>query len=196
LNKFEEMNAEELVLEIKDKSELMVDLAYSSLLYDNQRIAKEVYDLEDVVDRLYHLVQEKSVEEARNEDITVPDAVALLRLAVAGEMISDAAQDIADVVLRDVELHPILKESLREADVVFTRVEVKKGSMLATKTLGELKLSSETGMTVIAMRHGVCWLYGPNKNTRIDEGDILFAKGPEDGEKALKELAGYEAVEQ
>jgi len=31
---------EEMVLEIKDKSELMVDLAYSSILYDNETIAK------------------------------------------------------------------------------------------------------------------------------------------------------------
>ena len=36
-------SVENIVLEIKDKSELMVDLAYSSLLYDNKTIAKEVY---------------------------------------------------------------------------------------------------------------------------------------------------------
>ena len=44
-------------------------------------------------------------------------------------------------------------------------------------------------MMIIAMRHKNKWLYGPNKNTRIDEDDILFAKGPEDGEKHLIELA-------
>ena len=32
--------AEDIVLEIKDKSELMVDLAKSSLLYDKKTIAK------------------------------------------------------------------------------------------------------------------------------------------------------------
>jgi uncharacterized protein with PhoU and TrkA domain len=39
------------------------------------------------------------------------------------------------------------------------------------------------------MRHKNRWLYGPNKNTKIDPGDILFAKGPEDGEKHLIKLA-------
>ena len=43
-----EQSLEKNVLEIKDKSELMIDLAYSSLLYDNKIIAKEVYDLEDM----------------------------------------------------------------------------------------------------------------------------------------------------
>ncbi len=183
-------SAEELVLEIKDKSELMVDLAYSCLLYGNQRIAKEVYDLEDLIDDLYHLVQQKAVSSAAEGELSVEDTLALLRLAHAGEMISDAAQEIADVVLRDVELHPILKESLREADVVFTRVEVQKDSSLVGKTLGGLRLASETGMMVIAMRHKSRWLYGPNKNTMIDAEDILFAKGPEDGEKHLLKLAG------
>ncbi|HDM67204.1 MAG TPA: PhoU family transcriptional regulator [Thermoplasmatales archaeon] len=178
-----------MVLEIKDKSELMVDLAYSSLLYDNKVIAREVYDLEDLIDNLYQKLQRETLQQVADGNLSVEDALAVLRLAEAGEQIADAAQEIADVELRDIELHPILKMSIRESDQVFTRVEVSKDSILCNKTLGELKLASETGMTVIAMRHGNRWLYGPDKNTRIDPGDILFAKGPEDGEKHLIELA-------
>ena len=182
-------SVEEIVLEIKDKSELMVDLAYSSLLYNNKTIAKEVYDLEDFLDNLYTNLQRKTLENVENKKLSVTDALAVLRLAEASEQIADAAQEIADVELRDVELHPILKLSIRESDVVFTRVEVKENSILSNKTLGELRLASETGMMVIAMRHGDKWLYGPTKNTRIDAGDILFAKGPEDAEKHLLNLA-------
>jgi len=148
-----EKTAEEIVLEIKDKSELMVDLAYSSILYDNKTIAKEVYDLENAVDSLYQTLQRKSLEDVQNGKHSINDALTFLRIAHAGEQIADAAQEIADVELRDVELHPILKMSIREADVVFTKVEVK------------------------------------NKNTKIDPDDILFAKGPEDGEKHLIDLA-------
>jgi len=181
--------AEDIVLEIKDKSELMIDLAYSSLLYNNRTIAKEVYDLENLIDNLYQNLQKDSLEEVQKGKLSVDDALTLMKLAQAGEQIADAAQEIADVELRDVELHPILKMSIRESDVVFTRTQVKKQSVLCGKTLGELKLGSETGMNVIAMRHKDNWLYGPNKNTRIDPEDILFAKGPEDGEKHLIDLA-------
>ena len=184
-----EKTAEEIVLGIKDKSELMVDLAYSSILYDNKTIAKEVYDLENVVDSLYQTLQKKSLEDVQKGKHSINDALTLLRIAHAGEQIADAAQEIADVELRDVELHPILKISIREADVVFTKVEVKPQSILRGKTLGQLKLASETGMVIIAMRHKDKWLYGPNKNTKIDSKDILFAKGPEDGEKHLIDLA-------
>jgi len=180
---------EDIVLEIKDKSELMVDLAYSSLIYDNKTIAKEVYDLEDLIDNLYQTIQKKTLEGVKNKDIDIDDALTVLRLAECSEKIADAAQEIADVELRDVELHPILKMSIRESDVVFTKLQVEPNSILCDKTLGKLKLGSETGMLVIAMRHHDRWLYGPNKNTTIDPGDILFAKGPEDGEKHLIELA-------
>jgi len=184
-----EQSVEKNVLEIKDKSELMIDLAYSSLLYDNKTIAKEVYDLEDLIDTIYSDLQRETFEQVKNKTLSVDSALTILKLAQAGEEIADAAQEIADVQLRDVELHPIIKLSLRESDEVFTRVQVSADSILCGKTLGSLKLSSETGMQVIAMRHQNRWLYGPNKYTIIDAEDILFAKGPEDGEEHLTALA-------
>jgi len=180
---------EDIVLEIKDKSDLMIDLAYSSILYDNKIIAKEVYDLEDLIDNLYKNLQKKTIEQVKDKKLGTNDALTVLRLAEAAEQIADAAQEIADVELRDIELHPILKMSIRDSDLVITRTQVNEKSILANKTLGELKLASETGMMVIAMRHDNRWLYGPNKNTKIDAGDILFAKGPKDGEEHLLKLA-------
>ncbi len=190
-----EKTSEDIVLEIKDKSELMVDLAYSSLLYDNKTIAKEVYNLEDLIDSLFQKIQKKSFRDVQKGKLKVDAALTLMRLAQAGEEIADAAQEIADVELRDVELHPILKMSVRESDEVLTRTQVDSQSILCGKTLGKLKLGSETGMMIIAMRHKDRWLYGPNKNTKIDPGDILFAKGPEDGEKHLIDLATGEMDE-
>jgi len=180
---------ESMVLDIKEKSELMVDLSYSSLLYNNTTIAKEVYDLEEHIDHLFERLHHDLFEEVKKENISVKTAQVLLKLAKAGEEIADAAREIADVQLRDVELHPILKLSIRESDEILTKIHVKKESMLCGKTLGELKLGTETGMIVIAMRHNRRWLYAPTKKTCIDADDILFAKGPEDGEAHLIKLA-------
>lgn len=190
-----EKATEDILLEIKDKSELMVDLAYSSVLYDNKTIAKEVYELENQIDTLYRTLQKKSLEDVKKGKHSIDDALKFLRIAQAGEQIADAAQEIADVELRDVEQHPILKMSIRQSDVVFTRVQVTPSSVLCGKTLGQLKLASETGMMIIALRHKDRWLYGPNKNTKIDPQDILFTRGPEDGEKHLVELANGTSTE-
>jgi len=187
--KEEEVDLEDLILEVKDKSELMIDLAYSSLLYDNRRIAQEVYDLEDYVDSLHQTIYRIILSKLKEGEIDVDESLVLLRLVDSGEQIADAAQEIADVELRDVELHPIIKESIKESDTVFTRVEVSENSILCNKTLGEIRLASETGMTVIAIRRGNKWKYGPDGDTKILAGDILFAKGPADGEKELLEIA-------
>ena len=39
-----------MLLELKDTSELMIDLAYSSLLYNNREIAEEVFQMEEALD--------------------------------------------------------------------------------------------------------------------------------------------------
>lgn len=185
----------DMLLEIKDKSELMVDIAYSSLLYDNKDLANEVYDLEDEIDTLYKKIERMALKELKDGELSLDDSLILIRLAGAGEMIADAAQEIADVELRDIELHPILKMSIRESDEVFTRTEIKPSSLLAGKKLGTLNLASETGMYVIAIRRKDRWIYGPNKNTTVKEGDILFARGPAEGEHHFIELAAGKSRE-
>jgi len=134
-------------------------------------------------------------KQVENKKLSVEDALTVLRLAEAAEQIADAAQEIADVELRDVELHPILKISVRDSDVVFTRVKVEPQSVLCDKTLGDIKLGSETGMYIRAIRHGDKWLYGPDKHSKVNSGDVLFAKGPEDGEKHLLALAAGKTKE-
>jgi len=70
-----------MVLEIKDKSELMIDLAYSSILYDNKIIAEEVYDLENYVDDLYQNIRKKCLENVKNGHLSVDDALTLMKLS-------------------------------------------------------------------------------------------------------------------
>jgi len=183
------------LLDMMDKAELMIDLAYSSLIYDNIEIAKEVAELEDLVDQKNRSIQRLAVEDLLEGDLAVNEALTIIRLSQSTEMIADAAMEIADVELRDIELHPIIKDAIRESDVVFTRAQVSPKSILAGKTLGELELASETGMWVIAMRDAARWLYGPNEDTRVDPGDILYVRGPADSEEGFMKLASGEKRE-
>jgi uncharacterized protein with PhoU and TrkA domain len=173
---------EEQFMQLKDTSELMIDLAYSALLYDNEEIAKEVAILEDVVDKLNYNIQ-RSAFLSTLEDKNVDKAMAMIRLATSIEAIADAAMEIADVVLRDIEPHPIFKMSLMDSDVIITKASVARSSKLVGKTLGQSKVMSDTGMWVIAAKRGRKWIYGPDENTLIKEGDVLFVRGPREGEK-------------
>jgi len=184
-----EEEAEAMLLELKEKSELMVDLAYSSIIYDNREIAEEVYELEDYIDNLHYELQKLAIEDSKKGELEVDEALAIIRLGSCSEMIADAAREIADVELRDVELHPVVRDTLLETDEIILKVDVKKNSVLAGKKLGEMKLATKTGMWVVAIKREKKWIYGADKNTLIKEGDILFVKGPREGMEHFISLA-------
>jgi uncharacterized protein with PhoU and TrkA domain len=179
---------EEMLLEIKDTSELMVDLAYSSLLYNNRDIAEEVYQLDSRMRELEDDIQEMAVQKA-TEDKDIKKALLIIRLAQSVGEISNAALKIADVVRRDVPPHPVIQLALRETDVIITAVTVGENSDLDGSTLGKVRLATNTGMFVIAIRRGRRYIYGPDQATTMMGGDTLYARGPEDGEQYLRDLA-------
>ncbi len=178
---------EKMVLKMKDNSELMVDLAYSALLYNNKDIAKEVYALEDSIDDLFNKIQYKAVRETSKVNADV--ALTIIRLATSIEQIADSARGIADVVLRDIEPHPIVRMSILESDAIIGRINVSPGSEIAKCTLGGIRLASETGMWVIGIHRDSDWLFGPNEFTQILPGDILLVRGPRAGWKVLRKMA-------
>ncbi|RLI86019.1 MAG: potassium channel protein, partial [Archaeoglobales archaeon] len=55
----------DLLIEIKDTSEIIVDLAYSAILFDSEDIAEEVLDLEDRMNNLLKQIRIVSILAAR-----------------------------------------------------------------------------------------------------------------------------------
>jgi uncharacterized protein with PhoU and TrkA domain len=181
------MELTKLILEMKDTSELMIDLAYSALLFNNREIAEEVYHLEDRIDKMNQKVQRDAISEFARDN---PEAaLTYIRLASSIEVIADSAREIADVVLREIEPHPILSESIRESEVIILNTKVSPSSILNKKTIGKVRLASETGMWVIAIRRKSKMLFGPDENTIIKAGDVLITRGPVGSEKIMKNLA-------
>jgi uncharacterized protein with PhoU and TrkA domain len=179
--------AVDIVVEMKNKSELSVGLAYSAVLFYNKDLANEVEILEEEMDQMKYELQHWVLESARHvEDVDILRG--LLHLANASEFISDAAYEIADIVLRDIELHPIFMMAVRESDEVMTRITVANCSPIVNMTLGELKLETETGMHVMAIKRGSRWIYRPGSRTKIISDDILIARGSHDGETQLFEM--------
>lgn len=175
------------IVEMKNTSELAVGLAYSALLFDNKDIAMEVKALEGEIDEMKHELQHWVLETAKH----VPDVNqlrGLLHLAHATEGISNAAYMIADTVLRDIDLHPVVTLAVRQSDEVITKMVVQSCSPIIGKTFSQLKVETETGMYVMAIKRGDKWVYRPNKRTVIQAGDILITRGTRTGEEALFEM--------
>ncbi len=180
---------DEKFLDLKEKASLMLDLAYSSLLYDNRVIAREVYNLEDEVDREHTELQRMAIEDAA-EDGDIEKALVYVKLATALEVIADSAREISDIVLRDMDMHPIFQQSLRDSDTIITSAVVSEHSPTAGKKLMELRLPAEVGMWVIAVKRGKRWIYGPDGDFTLKTGDILIARGPTESEDEFVKLIG------
>ncbi|MEE3478122.1 MAG: TrkA C-terminal domain-containing protein [Methanomethylophilus sp.] len=179
---------ESMFLELKDTSEMMVDLAYSSLLYDNVEIAEEVLSLYDRMEELSERIQDEIVQVSRSMPDEVARAVVTTRLMDSILEIADAARSIADVVVRGLAEHPVLALSIRDSDTTMCLAKVGSESILAGKTLGEHSLATNTGMFVLAVRREDDYIFGPGWDTRLEEGDILIARGPEDAVSYFKDI--------
>ena len=174
--------------EMKDLSELMVDLAYSSVLFDLDDISEEVLHLEEEVSDLrYELEQHillaaKSPEEAKS-------FTAILHVAAAASEIANAAGDIAKIVVNDLRLHPIILEALKLAEERIVRVDIKENSILCGKSIGELTLPLKLGAVVIHIRRGTQRIYDPDDNVVLQPEDVLIVRTTETSAPVLREIA-------
>ncbi|MFX1362250.1 MAG: potassium channel family protein [Promethearchaeota archaeon] len=191
---YEPISIRESLVEMKDIAELMIDLAYSAVLFKNRDIAEEVLDLEERVDRLAYLVAMNAMLAARDAE-DAEQLEALLRVASATDKISDAAADIAATVLKGIEAHPLILKAIRGSEEPITKVSIDSKSQLCKKDLGELSLETEIGVDVIVIKRGKKWVYDPGEKTKLESGDILFARGSQTGIKTLSALAsGKEGI--
>lgn len=178
-----------MILELKDNTDLMVDLAYTSVLYNNVEIAEEVVVLSEKMADLVDRIQDLLADAARTSPDEISRAIVTTRLMDSMLDIANAAGSIADIVIRGLADHPVLAMSIRDADTTICLAKVAEGSVLADKTFGALSLGTNSSMFVIAIRRDDDYIFGPDRSVSIKVGDILIAKGPEDAVPYFKDLA-------
>jgi len=138
---------------------------------------------------MLHIRLEKDVLELGSRSAEAKGLLGLIRISTAAENIADAAAQIADVVLRGVESHPIFKFVMEEAEETIVRATLSKNSILVNKTLGELGLEDNIGMRIIAVRRGTRWIYNPPDSFKLLEGDLTIARGYAEGKDRFRGLA-------
>jgi uncharacterized protein with PhoU and TrkA domain len=113
--------------------------------------------------------------------------MALLRMGSTMERIADAAVEIAEVVLRGIEPHPILRMVIEAADETVEGGTVSERSPLVGKRLREARIPEGTGMWILLIRRGDKWIR-PRPDTVLQAGDIIIASGYADGAEDFKRL--------
>jgi len=182
------------IILMKDMSELAVDLAYGAMLFDSEGVAEEVRELEAEVDALQSRFEAWTLRAAARVDDPV-QLRGLVHLASATEVVSDAAVEISEGVLRGIDAHPVVAAAIEASDEVIVRLSVAPDAALAGTTLGDEDVKTRTGMRVIAVRRGdddAEWVVQPGPETELRGGDTIIAKGTRAGAERLGELVGDE----
>jgi len=186
--------AVDVLVEMKNLSEVAVGLAYSALLLNDQSLAAEVNHLEDRLDEMRERL-EVWVLRGAAEQLDPSPLRGLLHLGAAAEEIGDAAQQMVWLVEKGEEVHPILTIALGDTDEVIARVPVAAGSALDGRTLRRTELELETGYYLLAIRRAGRYLYRPRGTVQLQAGDELIAIGPDEGHAHLAELGGFRLLE-
>ncbi len=185
---YKPMPVRNLLVEMKNLSELMLDLAYSAALFNSSELAEDVLELETRVDTLAYLLKMNTMVAARNPR----DAEALIGVSIvasSANKISDAAGDIAHIVIRKIGIHPLVREAFEKVEENLSRAEVAPNSVLVDKTLEELEFAARIGIDIIAIRRGKEWIINPKNHELLLKGDVLIARGTPAGVDELKNLA-------
>ena len=182
------ISVREALTEMKDVSEIMIDLAYSAALFNSDELAEEVMELEKRVDYLDYIIDMNIMLAARDAE-DAEHLTAVTTVATATNKISDAAADIAAIVLKDIGIHPIVRKAFEQVEERLARAIVKPDSILVNKKLGNLELAAKIGVDVIAIRRKREWTIDPEDKEKILEGDVLIARGAPHGIDELKAIA-------
>jgi uncharacterized protein with PhoU and TrkA domain len=175
---YEPVSVKDILIEMKDISELLIDLSYSAVLFNSEPLAQEVLQLEEKMDILQLRARMSLLMASRNPN----DAEALapvLGIINAAEKISDATGDIAKVVFEDIDLPKAMRTAIPDAVETLVRATVDETSAYTDRTLGGINLESETGVRVIAVRRGEEWIVDPGPETTLKANDVILLRGPD-----------------
>lgn len=183
-----DMSVQEILTEMKDISEVIVDLAYASLVYNSKEMGQRVNELEDEMDELKYAIRVKALMAAR----TLEDAKQLsgiLQIASAADRISHAAGDIVDLLEVPADKRPFITNLINESDEKIRMIRISPSSEMAGYTIGKLGVEANTGMKIIALKNRYGWTYDPDDDVKLRAGDDMIVRGTEDGGNRLAQFA-------
>lgn len=179
-----DMTVRELLTDMKDNSEIIVDLAYASLMYNSDSMAAKVHELEDEIKNLKYAIRYKALLSARTKE-DARQMSGLLQVASAADRIADAADEIVDLIDLPLEKRPFVSAMLYESGEKIRATKVRPSSGMVGYTIGELAPEACTGCKIIAIKTRQGWIYDPEDDVKVRSNDDIIVRGTEDGFNCL-----------
>jgi len=186
--RYKPISVRDSLIALHSTTTLMIDLAYSAVLFNDRDLAEEVVELEAKVDDLKILLLMNMALAIRDAD-DAEGMVGIMQMGSVADRISEAAGDIARTVLLDLGIDASVTEAFTKTQERLIRTKILSGSILAKKRLDKLRLETNIGINVIAIRRGKELIINPEPKTMLMEEDLLIARGSDVGVSELDKLS-------
>ncbi|MHA1770641.1 MAG: potassium channel family protein [Candidatus Thorarchaeota archaeon] len=174
--KYEAVPVRNLLTRMKTLSELMLDLAYSAVLFSDKSLGEWVLELEELVDDLgYQLLMTLSIAVRDKNDAEA--SIGLFSVSSSADKISNAAADIATLATTGEHIHPLLTQVFQKTEEHLVQVNLIEGSDFVGRTLKDIWESKDLSVDVIAVRRNGLWTLNPPSDFVLQSGDVIFARG-------------------
>ncbi len=176
--KFEELQAKYVLM--TDISESMIELSLAALFFNNEEVAEDVLEMEELMDGL-NIAFEKDLLDLVQLVESPRDLTGVMRIIFSCELISDAAAHIAESILKGFQPHRILQQAIRETSEIVVRETLSEDSYFKDKTYDELQDSRyKRGFHIIALKRKNKWIYSFKPDFTFEEADLLIGLGPKE----------------
>ncbi len=183
---YQPISLKDILREMKQKIDLMIDLAYSAIKFGSKEIADEATKIEKRIHELTFLL---NLQITQTQIGGFKEAKRLEPIVVMGysiDKMSDALADIARVVYINSDISDFTQLFWDEVPEPIVKICVKEDCKLIGMNRHDVHFRSQYGVDLIAIKRNDNWLF--DKNIIIEKGDILIIKGELELLKELKKL--------
>jgi len=183
---YQPISLKDILKEMKQKIDMMIDLAYSAIKFSSKEIADETSKIEKKIHKLTFLLNLQIIQ---TQTGGFKEAKALEPIVVMGysiDKISDALADIARVVYINSDISDFTQLFWDEVPEPIVKIVVNDDCEFIGMNRKDVHFRSKYGVDLIAIKRRDEWLF--ERDSEIQTGDILIIKGEIEPIKELKKL--------
>jgi len=172
--KYKPVNVKDAIAEIKDIVGLMLDLAYSSILFKELEFSEIVIELDDRLNELMFRARASVMLAARGID-EIEELTSVLQVIDSMALLGSAAKDLAKILLDNIGLPSAFLKSTHLVEETIVSTIIPNGSKACNISIADIE--NETSMRIIAVKNDE-WIINPANDLIINANDKVIAKGP------------------
>lgn len=172
---YKPLSVKDILKEMKQKIDLMIDLAYSAIKFGSKEIADEAYKIEKRIHELTFLLNLQIIQTQAGGLKAAKKLEPIVVMGYSIDKISDALSDIARVVYLNNDISEFTQLFWDNVPEPIVKIKVNEACEFINKERKNLHFRSMHGVDFIAIRRKGKWLF--EKDEQIQMNDFLILKG-------------------